>query len=112
MPTKRPRLNVTLSAEVWALVNEVHKFTGTPKSAIVSEILDEIAPVFQTQIQALRILHESPREAQRLMQDFASDSVGKLMNQQLELSKEFDALDARTVKGKRAKKGGIRGRTP
>jgi hypothetical protein len=109
MATKRKRLNVTMSDEVWALVNEVHGFTGASKSSIVSEILDEIAPVFVTQIQALKLLSESPREAQRLMQNFANESIGKVAQSQLALDA---ALDARTMKGKRAKTGGISGRAP
>ena len=101
MATKRKRLNVTLSDEVWALVNEVHALTGTPKSAVISEILDEIAPVFQNTINALRIVQDQPREAQRLIQNFANESVGKLAQAQLNLDA---AIDARTVKGKRARR--------
>ncbi len=107
MATKRKRLNVTLSDEVWALVDEVHGFTGDSKSSIVSEILDEIAPVFVTQIQALRQLAEAPREAQRLIQNFSNVSIGKLTQANLDLDA---ALDTRTMKGKRGKSGGLRGR--
>lgn len=107
---KRKRLNVTLSDEVWQLVNEVNRLTGTPKASVISEILDEVAPVFLTQIEALRVLQDSPREAQRLMQNFANDSVGKLVQSHLELDAAI--TDARTVKGKRAKTGGIGGRAP
>ena len=99
MTTKRKRLNVTLSDEVWALVNEVHALTGNPKSAVISEILDEVAPVFANQIQALRLLKDQPREAQRLIQNFANESIGKVVQVQLDLDA---AIDARTVKGKRA----------
>ena len=108
MPTTRNRLMLTPSDEVWALVNEVHKLTGTPKAAIVSEILDQVIPVFANQIQALRMLQDSPREAQRLIQNFANESVAKLAQQSLALD---EAVSAQTVKGRR-KKGGLRGRTP
>jgi hypothetical protein len=108
MPTNRKRLVLTPSDEVWELVDEVHRLTGTPKSAIVSEILDEVAPVFQNTIQALRLVAEQPREAQRLVQNFANESVGRLAQSQLDLDK---AIDGRTVKGKRGKRGAS-GRTP
>lgn len=101
MTTKRKRLNVTLSDEVWALVDEVHELTGTPKSAVISEILDEVAPVFQTQIQALRVLKESPRQAQQLLQNFANESMSRLAQQSLELDA---AIDHRTLKGARARR--------
>ena len=105
MTTKRKRLNVTLSDEVWALVDEVHSLTGTPKAAVISEILDEVARVFHNQIQALRMLKESPREAQRIINNFAAESLGKLAQVQLDLDKAVtEAYDARTVKGKRARR--------
>lgn len=108
MASKRRRLLLTPSDEVWALIDEVHKLTGTPRAAIVAEILDEVAPAFQTQIHALRMVAERPLEAQRLINNFAAQSVGKLAQAQLDLD---SAIDARTVKGKRArKKGADRGR--
>lgn len=101
MATKRKRVNVTLSDEVWALVNEVHELTGTPKAAVISEILDEVAPVFQNTIHALRIVKEQPREAQRLVQNFANEAIGKATQAALDLDA---AIDARTVKGQRARR--------
>jgi hypothetical protein len=102
-------LLLTPSDQVWQLVDEVHKLTGTPKAAIVSEILDEVAPVFTNQIQALRMLQDTPREAQRLMQNFANESVAKLAQSSLDLD---SALDGRTVQGKRARRKGPKNGTP
>jgi hypothetical protein len=109
MPTTRRRIHVTPSDQVWALVDEVHGLTGTPKAAILAEILDEVSPVFLNQIQALRMLHDRPREAQRLMQNFANESVGKLAQASLDLDA---ALDGRTVKGQRARRKGVKNGTP
>lgn len=101
MPTKRKRLQITLSDEVWALVDEVHELTGTPKAAIISEILDEVAPVFQNTIHGLRIVKEQPREAQRLIQNFVNEAIAKAAQAALDLDA---ALDGRTVRGKRARR--------
>lgn len=98
---KRKRVNVTLSDEVWALVEELHGLTGTPKAAVISEMLDEIAPVFRNTIEAVRIVQEQPREAQRLIQNFANEAVAKNAQAMLDLDA---ALDGRTVKGKRARR--------
>lgn len=100
---------MTPSDEAWALIDEVHKLTGQARAAIVAEILDEISPAFQNTIDALRIVAEQPREAQRLIQNFANESIGKLAQASLELDA---AIDKRTVKGKRSavKKGAPRGR--
>lgn len=122
MPTNRKRLQLTLSDEAWALVEEVHGLTGAPKSAIVSELLDEILPVLGTQIQALRMLSSAPRQAQALMKDFADDALGKLAQAHLEMDEALtkheekaqqalplESTDGRTVKGRRLKKGVRRG---
>lgn len=101
MAVKRKRVLVTPSDEAWALIEEVHKLTGTPKAAIISEILDEVAPVFQNTINALRIVQEQPREAQRLIQNFANEAIGKVAQASLDLDA---AMDGRTVKGKRARR--------
>jgi len=108
MATKRKRLNVTLSDEVWALVNEVHALTGTPKAAVISEILDQVSPVFQNTIHALRIVQEQPREAQRLIQNYANEAIGTLAQASLDLDK---AIDGRTLKGKRARRARSHGAT-
>jgi len=105
---KRPRMQITPSPELWALVERVHGLTGEPRSAIVSELLDEIAPAFQTMISALELVKTAPREAQQLMTNFGAQAVGNLMQQQLELDK---ALDGRTVKGKRARRRAASGPT-
>lgn len=105
MTTKRKRLQITLSDEVWELVNEVHALTGTAKAAVISEMLDEIAPVFQNTIQALRIVKEQPREAQRLIQNFANEAVGKVAQASLDLDA---AIDGRTVKGQRGRRRNAR----
>lgn len=101
MAAKQKRLQVTLSPEVRALVEEVHQLTGTPRAAIISEMLDEIAPVFQNTIHALRIVKEQPREAQRLIQNFANEAIGKATQAALDLDA---AMDGRTVKGQRARR--------
>jgi hypothetical protein len=102
---KRMRINITPSPEVWALVNTVHDLTGEAKAAIISGILDEIAPAFQTTIQALHLAKSAPREAQQLMSNFGARAVGELMQAQLELD---EAIDGRTVKGKRKRRAGGR----
>lgn len=104
MPAKSKRLQVTLTPEVWRLVDEIHELTGAAKSGIISEMLSEVAPVFMNQIQALRVLKESPQEAARLVQNFSNESISKLAQANLELDA---VIDGRTVKG-RAKRGGIR----
>jgi hypothetical protein len=99
---KRPRLQLTPSPELWRLIDLVHEKTGQSRASVVAELLDEVAPAFQTMINALELAQSAPRQAQQLMNNFSAQAVSQLMQQQLDLDA---AIDARTVKGKRARRG-------
>lgn len=98
MPTKRRRLVLTPSDEVWNLLDEVKSHTDQPLAAIASEMLDQLAPAIQVQLHALRMLADAPREAQRIIQNQSNVLVHQLAQANLDLDAE---IDARTVKGKR-----------
>jgi metal-responsive CopG/Arc/MetJ family transcriptional regulator len=101
MTRQRKRLQLTLSDEVWALVEEVHQLSGTPKSQVINDILEEVAPVFALQLEALRLAATAPEKARELLQRHTNESIVRLGQAHL----DFDsALDARTVKGKKARR--------
>lgn len=100
---ERRRVQVTLSMESWHMVEEIARLTDTPKAAILSEIFDATLPSFLSTIQALRVAKEQPREAQRLVQNFAAQSVMQLQQTQLDLDSAITAEEAKN-KGK-TKKG-------
>lgn len=104
MATSKTRVYVTLSDQVNRLVEELSTVTGTPRATIVSEMLDQVAPVLETMIEAIRIVKEQPREAQRLMANFGAEAVGNLMQQQIEFDQTLNEIDARTMEGKKAKR--------
>jgi uncharacterized protein (DUF1778 family) len=106
-PNRNPRVYVTFSPETYALLAEASALTGTPKSALVSELMDAALPAVKATLEALRVVNEQPREAQRLMSNFAAKASMDVAQQQLELDA---AIDARTMKGKRAKREASRGR--
>jgi len=97
---KRARIQVTPSPELWRLIDLVHEKTGQPRSALVAEMLDAVAPAIQTTLRAIELAESAPREAQQLLSTFSAKAVSDLMQQQLDLDA---AIDARTVKGKRAR---------
>ena len=104
MSARRKRVMVSVSDEVIALVEQVHQLTGQSRSMVISEILDEVAPAFQATIEALRIVKERPRDAQRLLANFGAEAVGSLMQEQLDFDEKLNALDARTMEGKKARR--------
>lgn len=82
---ERRRVHVTLSVESWHLVEEVAALTGTPKAAILSEIFDATLPAMVNTIRALRVAKDQPREAQRLVTNFAAQSVMDMQQAHLQL---------------------------
>lgn len=100
MPTKVPRVAVTLTPEARKLVEEVGALTNRSHSAIVSELLDAALPALQAVRDALRVIADQPREAQRLMERVTNQALVDVAQAQLDLDA---AIDARTVKGKRVR---------
>lgn len=103
----RRRVHVTLSMEAWAMVEEIAELTGSPKAQILADIFDQTLPAFVNTVNALRVAKEQPREAQRLVQNFAAKSMMELHQQQLEFDRLVTESEAKN-KGKPAKKGGRR----
>jgi uncharacterized protein (DUF1778 family) len=106
MGTKNKRVQVALSDEATKLVDELSALTGQSKSSVVSEMMDVALPAIQTTIEAVRLLQEQPREAQRLLANFTNEAIVMASQASLDLDA---AIDSRTVKGKR-RKGGLSGR--
>lgn len=106
MATRNKRVQVALSDETARLVDELHAISGQSKSSIISELLDQVVPALQMTIQALRLLEDRPREAQRLLNNYTHAAIAQVTQANLDLDA---SIDRRTVKGKRAKKGGLRG---
>ena len=100
--TRAPRIAITVTPQVRELVEEVAEMTGRSYSQIVSELLDTALPAIKATRDALRVIKEQPREAERLMARAANQAVAEAAQAQLDLA-EF--LDARTMEGKRSKRG-------
>lgn len=82
---KRPRILVTPSPVVWKLLDDLHKLTGKPKAGMVAELLHEIAPVMQEQLEAMRELAAAPDKARQLVDEYAWRSVHTIAQAQLDL---------------------------
>lgn len=93
----RKRVQVTLSLEAWAMVEEIAELTDTPKASILAEMFDATLPSFVATIQALRVAKAQPREAQRLVQNFAAESVMALSQQQLDMDRAITEYEQKTA---------------
>lgn len=98
---RTPRVAVTLSPEAMKLLDELAEVLGQSKASLVAELIDSALPAIQATVNAMAVAAEQPREAQRLMSNYANQASMELSQQQLALDA---AIDARTVKGKRTRR--------
>ena len=102
MATRNPRVQVSLSDEASAFVAELAELSDRSRSAVISELVDVALPAMLAMRDALRVVKEQPKEAERLLARFASAATADLAQAQMEFGEH---VDARTVKGQRRKRG-------
>jgi len=84
-PTKNPRIAFVPSDAVHALVGELAETSGKSRASIVSELMDDIAPVIQGQLDAMRKIANRPEEAREHIRDLANESLATIAQVQMDL---------------------------
>lgn len=85
MATKRHRIMFQPSRPVWDAIQEIHQLTEKPKAAIVSEMLDGVAPLFLDQLKLLQAVAAQPERARDLVQQFGVQGINAISQQLLDL---------------------------
>lgn len=93
MPTKNPRLTITLKPGTSAQLCELSRLTGDSQSAIIADILDKSAPVFDRVIQVLAAAEEAKAELKGRMASDLDKAQAKIERQ---LGLALDGLDEYT----------------
>lgn len=75
MPAKNPRTNLTLPADLDAVITELSHLRGTPKAKIITELLMEVQPVLEQMRDALKAVKENEDDARKIATDFAKSMV-------------------------------------
>ena len=112
MPTQNPRISVTLTPEVSAILRRVSELADKSQSAFVAELLEQSVPVFQRMVRILEAAKAAKASG-------ASDLVGNLDEAQARIEQQLglalDSMDegfrplleaAEEVKRRRAGAGG------
>lgn len=85
MSEKRERLAFRPSGPVRAAIDRIHGLTGRPRSEIVSEMLDAVAPMFAEQLEALQRIATTPEKARDYVRDLAMHGINTISQQMLDL---------------------------
>ena len=71
MPSRKPRIALTVPDDLHDILDTLSDLTGTPKTKLILEILEESKPVFIQMITALEQIKESKENAPQALKNFA-----------------------------------------
>lgn len=93
MPAKNPRLTITLQPGTSAQIVELSRLTGESRSAIIADILEKSAPVFDRVIKVLSAAEHAKAELKGRMASDLEQAQAKIESQ---LGLALDGFDAYT----------------
>ena len=85
MAAGRGRIALTPSAPVREVLDRMHAMTGKPRSQLISDMLDAVAPVFVEQLEMMQKLAAAPDRAADLVREFGIQGIHTISQQLLEL---------------------------
>ena len=85
MNEKRERLAFRPSGPVRAAIDRLHVMTGASRAAIVSEMLDAVAPIFADQIEVMQRIADTPEKARDYVREMAMHGINTISQQMLDL---------------------------
>lgn len=89
MPTKKPRIAISVSVETKALLDELAEVSGQPASTFITELLEESAnALFRPIIDAMRMAKEKKVEAWDVLNAALSKSQYSMAQMSLAIHEE------------------------
>ena len=85
MAAKNDRIAFSPSAPVRVAIDRLHAMTGAPRAAIVSEMLDAVAPMFVEQVEVMQRIADTPEKARDYVRDLAMHGINAISQQMLDL---------------------------
>lgn len=82
---KTVRIQVRVSPAVAEAMNRINALTGEPKSTILGDMLDAVAPIFAEQIEALEKLASTPEQARDYVLQMGALGIQTIRQQMLDL---------------------------
>lgn len=104
MPTKLPRITITVRPETKAILDQLEEVADRPASGFISEMLDEAAaPYFIPIIEAMRLAKEKKTEAWDVLGHALAGANANVAQLQLAIHEEKQK-EKRIVRRKRVTK--------
>jgi hypothetical protein len=90
MPTKNPRITVTLTPELHAVMRRMSELTGNSQSAIIGELLNTSMPVFERMV---KVMEAALSARDKMSADVAISLLGAQTKIEEQMGLVLDAFD-------------------
>jgi len=92
MPSRKPRVALTMPDDLNALFDRISELNGTPKSKLIVELLEAYEPVLIEMLDTLEKIHADKENAQKILKNFGQNLVMEASSILGDVSKEVKDL--------------------
>lgn len=85
MKANRGRIAFTPSAPVREALDRIHAVTGKPRTQVIAEMLDAVAPAFAEQLVLIQQIQSNPNRAAEMVREFGIQGINTISQQLLDL---------------------------
>ena len=75
MPTQKPRIAITVPDEINQTLERLYELTGTPKSKLIVEMLEQYVPVLDQVVDTLEKIKSDKENGKEIAKKFAQDML-------------------------------------
>lgn len=75
MPTKKPRIALSVPPEIDAVLDRLYQLTGTPKSKLIVEMLEQYTPVLTQVISTMEKIQADKENGKEIAKQFAAEML-------------------------------------
>jgi Mor family transcriptional regulator len=92
MPSRKPRVALTVPDDLNALFDRISDLNGTPKTKLMIELLEAYKPVLEEMLDTLEKIHADKENAQKIVKQFGQNLVMEASSILGDVSKELRDL--------------------
>ena len=92
MPSRKPRVALTMPDDLNALFDRISDLNGTPKTKLIVELLQAYEPVLTEMLDTLEKIHADKENAQKIVKQYGQNLVMEASSILGDVSKEVQDL--------------------
>ena len=96
MPSRKPRVALTLPDDLNVLLDQVADYQGTPKTKLITEILLECQPIFEQMLSAYKLIEENKEGTADIVKKFGAQAVVEASSKTTSLAQEVASLGVKS----------------